>query len=907
MKRAALITLFGILLIQTPVLAEPANTQRYKEFADKKTAVDDEIAAEVARMEADFQTQSAPLVQKETETKAAIDLARQQYDKMNKADFDNQVINWILGAVKNKVAIPFFYLTIILAILYLVFLKRSLFLRFKILIAVLTGLLLVFYSVDLFAQERVPQTHQAIDEKITTVGRLLNAGDIDKAIVAIEETSASYIEMSLPEVTSTWLVPVETFRKGSFLEKYTLGCLYYETKNFTKTSALFMDAIANLRPGRGELPQVMNMLQFFEEQKQSQNALTALMTASAISLEQGNLLAHLDTIGVGPDQVVEARTVIINRMRTAVDYLKAAVYLAAHSMPAEASIMYNKAVATARDSAGYLGLAEYAYNNGMENDAVVAMTKAFKAARSTESLIAYTRLARKHQIPDAATAWDKAVASARNVKDFVLVARYLKEQGSNAEATMYLKQSVDKQGSVEDLLDVLNLAGEMNDAVLVAQMVDSVMGRTRRFQDLMKIAEVCGKVAEGKLAEVFNAAAGAAIKLAHFKALVNFVASAKDKTLIGVVAQNARTRLVYVRDLQNLRNELMDKGFKDVVSPINQAIVSKTRSRNELMTLFRLFESEGFKQDAEAALARMVAVSGSASVAESVLPLALEREYFGAAFDACIFLYPRKHGNTVPDPKLVQESSFVPNGPEVEWGVYCAIIGYRAGRTAEALEVVEGNVLAYLTSYVDANISDPEANLNGPVNTYFYLRLLWELTGTTNLIPKFEAVYAAVEARYLEEYKAEKSGAISDKQLEIENRKIALNENVATLESELSELNGLIEQLRLESRKQLFKTIAAGARILATVMLFIIAIVIAVIAGLRFSRNLTRFRISGFTFKFLETFGFELMFSIILIPIGLLMLIGAQTSQMLLHIQQDLEPDGLFERLEDEQKKSGQA
>ena len=49
------------------------------------------------------------------------------------------------------------------------------------------------------------------------------------------------------------------------------------------------------------------------------------------------------------------------------------------------------------------------------------------------------------------------------------------------------------------------------------------------------------------------------------------------------------------------------------------------------------------------------------------------------------------------------------------------------------------------------------------------------------------------------------------------------------------------------------------------------------------------------------------MFSIILIPIGLLMLIGAQTSQMLLHIQQDLEPDGLFERLEDEQKKSGQA
>jgi len=124
-----------------------------------------------------------------------------------------------------------------------------------------------------------------------------------------------------------------------------------------------------------------------------------------------------------------------------------------------------------------------------------------------------------------------------------------------------------------------------------------------------------------------------------------------------------------------------------------------------------------------------------------------------------------------------------------------------------------------------------------------------------------------------------------------------LNQEIAAIQAETEETAQKIEAFREEHRKQVFKKIASFMRVSATVGLFIVGIVIAAIAGWRFSRKLTRFRISGFTFKFFETFGFELMFTIILLPVGLVMLVVSQVSMMVQHIQQDAEEEMLCDRV----------
>ncbi|HNU69404.1 MAG TPA: hypothetical protein PLB35_11490 [Myxococcota bacterium] len=878
------------VLLSSPVVAQ-VDSARYGEFKDRKAAVDTEIASQVTAMEQQFTVDSAPLVAKKAEEQLRLDQTTRQWNDMTRAGFENKVFNIILDIVKSKVSIPFFYLTIILALAYLFFLKRALFMRHRILISVIAGILLVLYSVDLFAQDN--SSRRLIDSKITTVNRLLNAGEIDKAIVSIEETSETFIEMSLPDVSSTWLIPVESFRKGSFTEKYTLGCLYYENKDFNKVTELFSGALSLLKPTKGELDQVVAMLKYFEEIKDPVNALLAIGKASAIGPEQGDLLAHLDTAGLGPEELRATLEMLLSRMRGAVDFLKAAVYLNSHGDPARASEMYARAVRTARDSAGYLGLADYAYNNGLPAEAAGAMDKAFKSARTTEAFLAYFKLATKHQIPNAPEAWDRAVASARSIADFVLVSRYLKEQDKLSDAIAYLKMSVDKKGTLKDLLDVMNLAAEMNSAALVEQIVDSVLARTRRFEDFMKIAGVCNQVAPGKLPQVFSSAVASAYKLSHFRALAGFVVGASDKGLISVVVSGAVQKIGGARDLLTLRKELMEKGFKDAVGPLNMAVVNRLRFHNELMSLFNMFEAEGFRDAAEMALARIVAVSSKQNVIENIMNMALEREYFSAAFDGCLRLLPSRDSTNVPDPRLIPEASLVPNGPEIEYGVFCAVIGHKAGRSADALAVLETRVAGFLEAY----INDPDSVIAGPVNTYFYLRLLWELSGVSSMVPRYEQIYKVVETRYLEEYKAEKSEAISEKQIELENRRIALNQEIAAIQAETEETAQKIEAFREEHRKQVFKKIASFMRVSATVGLFIVGIVIAAIAGWRFSRKLTRFRISGFTFKFFETFGFELMFTIILLPVGLVMLVVSQVSMMVQHIQQDAEEEMLCDRV----------
>ena len=219
-------------------------------------------------------------------------------------------------------------------------------------IIVLAALLVVFYSLDLFAQNH--PYGEVIDGKLTTVNRLLNANEVDKTIVMIEEASGGVIEIPMPEVASDYLIPLDSFKKGTLKEAYTLGCLYLENNDSAKTLTLFLRVVRDFKVVAGEVPLLMNILRYFEEVNNPKAALETLLRISGSTSEQGVLLDHLSKLNLPSDQFQETLGLLLGRMKSATDFLKAAVFLNGLGRSTDASEMYRKAVATARDCKGFL-------------------------------------------------------------------------------------------------------------------------------------------------------------------------------------------------------------------------------------------------------------------------------------------------------------------------------------------------------------------------------------------------------------------------------------------------------------------------------------------------------------------------------------------------------------------------
>ncbi|HOE82528.1 MAG TPA: hypothetical protein PK329_06145 [Myxococcota bacterium] len=884
--------LLALVLIPCFALAQDGSMDRYREFLQKKAAVDAEVTQQLKTLEDAFATETAPLVQQGAQLEQKLALLQAEYDQEVKVGVGNQVLNWVMSVVKANVAAPFFYLTVLLALLFVIFRKRDLFERFKVVIIVLAGLLVVFYSLDLFAQNH--PYGEVIDGKLTTVNRLLNANEVDKTIVMIEEASGGVIEIPMPEVASDYLIPLDSFKKGTLKEAYTLGCLYLENNDSAKTLTLFLRVVRDFKVVAGEVPLLMNILRYFEEVNNPKAALETLLRISGSTSEQGVLLDHLSKLNLPPDQFQETLGLLLGRMKSATDFLKAAVFLNGLGRSTDASEMYRKAVATARDCKGFLGLADYAYRNGIEGEAIVAMEKAFKSARTTQDWVEYTQLAVAHGVDNSEMAWSKAVTSAKSIRDYVLLATFLNQRQDKTGAAEMLQASLTKKGAQEDLIDALKLAADLGNGPLVSAIVDAVLERSRKFEDFMTIAEVSRRLAPNKMSEAFKRAADAARRISHFQTLIRFAAAAQAKDLVPAVVENVEKRLRRVQDLLTLRKELVEKGFKSDVGRVNRAIIAKTGNISQLMSLFTELEAEGFRADAEAALSKVVTLTSRPRVLEDILKQALSKQMYFAAFDACRAVMRSNAGATVRDPKLLPQSEVVPNGPEVEMATYCAIIGHKAGRISESRDIIERHVAVYL----DAYIQDPDSGLQGPVNTYFYLKILWELSGNQALVAKYEAIYDAVEARYLDEYRNEQAERVTGKELELAARRIELEETNTGLELRIQDLKAQLEAAKAASRKAAFQVFASFARILAVGLLFMIGVLVSVLEALRYIRQLSRFKTSGFLIKFNETFGFALCFTIALIPVGLLMVFGSQAFGMLLHLQQDNETEKLCERLD---------
>ena len=883
MKRLLLVAIVINLFFQGVVFAQEQgelDVNGYEQYLEKKKEVGVEYEGKKAELQAQIDT-----INRES---------REKIDRIKVIETRIAVKVFMLKGLQIGMkwsSVPFFYIGLVLALLYLVRRRPELFDHYRRLIIVITTILFVLYTTSLFAAENESEHSfkPEIETRLEMVNRLLEASELDKAIIKIERAKKSKVEIGEIDVSSERMIPLSEFRINTLEADYTLGCLYLESGAEAKAVALFLKIVEKdrLRLKHSQISLVENLLWFFDQKNLYKGVYLSILGLSANKKHKGDLLTYVKKLlDAGQAELGEkAIEDILGRMRYTQDYLAAAKFLHGLSKTDQGSELYEKALRAAQGSDAYLSLARYAYDNGMNEDASIAMETAFSRARTSSDYLEYARFALEKEVANADEAYDQAFEKANSCKDLNQFADFALDREDRERAADSLAKGLPKGRDVEDLLALVDLAIRMDLSEVAANGLERTMKVARRFDDFLKLAEYAAKRNDRDTqAKAVNAALEKARKRSEFERLVAHCLEGSQSAMVTTIVERGAKKLRRKGDLQNLRAFLRSMKRDDTLGPLHEAMVKYTYSSKDLYILAELFAKDGRPDDADYALKKIAYLNWSQSFLTRHLKHCLDKKRYPAAVETCRLLIERKKVGTkhFKDPKVLPASKYLPDGETIIFNTLLGTLYQKTGDLAKARDIFERQVAQYIDWFLD----HPDDRIGGDLNTYFYLKQAWELAGDTDLLARYGQLYLAIGDFYLDNYRDELQKEV-DKLLPV----------IETLKKKSGALDDQIMTLQRQGAQQDFRIFATICRSLAYLIIVVLMVVIAATAAWRFQKALTRFHLVGFVYRFSEVLGFELCFTVILIPIGLLLMLYAQLLGMLLFIQQETEAGKVEELL----------
>ena len=234
----------------------------------------------------------------------------------------------------------------------------------------------------------------------------------------------------------------------------------------------------------------------------------------------------------------------------------------------------------------------------------------------------------------------------------------------------------------------------------------------------------------------------------------------------------------------------------------------------------------------------------------------LERiiEKFGIEYASKIKVFPSKQ---------LGMSNDVPTPDGVSLTVYLGILYQKLQRVKDAEMAYEMEVLHDLDNIILAGADKKEINAN--LNTFFYLRQLWDSKGEKDKVSKLDPIYSLLEQKYLDKYKNEHEESLSK-----------LKESNQELATIYQETRVDISELQKEASKYKLKNVLYSLRLLAILSLLVILAVWAIKGSCKEAKSLKQFKTFVFMAKLTENYGWISCLTIIGIPIGLIFILFGQ-------------------------------
>jgi len=374
----------------------------------------------------------------------------------------------------------------------------------------------------------------------------------------------------------------------------------------------------------------------------------------------------------------------------------------------------------------------------------------------------------------------------------------------------------------------------LNRAILVAE----------NYKDLIKLADFL--LNKQKFEEASNAIEKAIFSSYELDVLKEIIKYTIQKNMYGQTKKSVERYITYARtteDFLNLAEFLIEAKMKENASITIRAAIERSRNIESLIKITRFALNNEMYEHAIFSMKKA---------------LKKWRNSWSYLIDSPHVLYAIKE---------------LPTDEKITLPVYLGIIQQKAG-------FFDGAKLSYETAIIlelDEIIDSFAFKIKGNLNNFFYLKQLWQISEEFENLKKLNPIFSLLQKKYLEDLKKKNDEQIA-----------RLEEEIKKLKQNQIDLKSQIGKLRIKNIKEQAKIFTYLLRLFAFLAVVILIIIWMTKKSLQAAREVSIYKFFAFVWKFIETWGWVLIFTVINFLAGIIYILIAQLMQIIQKIQQEI-------------------
>jgi len=425
----------------------------------------------------------------------------------------------------------------------------------------------------------------------------------------------------------------------------------------------------------------------------------------------------------------------------------------------------------------------------------------------------------------------------------ISLAKFFIEENMLESASKSINSLVTVSRDVALLLDFADYLYQkmMHDSA--QKVINRAIAVAENYEDLIKLADfLLNKKKFEEAAHTIEKAIYSAYKLDVLSDLVKFTV---EKNMYEQTKKAVERYITYARkteDFLNLAEFLIGAKMKENASRTVKAAIEKSRDIDSLIKVSRFALNNEMYEHAISSIKK-----------------ALEK-------------WRKSWSYIIDSPNILYISKKLPTDEKITLPVYLGIIQQKAGFFDGAKFSYEVAIIMELDEIIDSFAF----KIRGNLNNFFYMKQLWQIVEEFENLKKLNPIFSLLQEKYLEDLKKKNNEQIEQLKKEIE-----------TLKQNQMDLKGQIGKLRVKNIKEQVKFSTHLFRLIAFLTVVILVIIWMVKKSLQSAREVSIYKFFAFVWKFVEVWGWVLVFTVMNFLAGVINILIAQFMQIIQKIQQN--------------------
>lgn len=425
----------------------------------------------------------------------------------------------------------------------------------------------------------------------------------------------------------------------------------------------------------------------------------------------------------------------------------------------------------------------------------------------------------------------------------ISLAKFFIEENMLESASKSINSLVTVSRDVSLLLDFADYLYQKMMYDSAQKVLNRAIAVAENYDDLIKLSDfLLNKKRFEEAAHTIEKAIYSAYKLDVLKEIVKYTVG---KNMYEQTKKSVERYIIYARtteDFLNLAEFLIEAKMRENASRTVRAAIERSRDIESLIKISRFALNNDMYEHAISSIKK-----------------ALEK-------------WRNSWSYLIDSPHVLYAIKELPTYEKITLPIYLGIVQQKAGFFDGAKFSYEAAIILELDEIIDSFAFKIKSNLNN----FFYLKQLWQIIEEFENLKKLNPIFSLLQKKYLEDLKLRNNEQIKKLEEEVEN-----------LEKNQKDLRVKIGNLRVKNIKEQVKIFTHLFRLFAFFTIVILVIIRMIKKSLQAAKEVTIYKFFAFVWKFVETWGWVLVFTVINFLAGAINILIAQFMQIIQKIQQN--------------------